>query len=361
MKDQTGRHNMKQKSNDQTHDPNLFSILVPVYNEEETVDAFFERIDPVIAQIKKQFGYDVELIFTDNASEDGTYEKIVGHAKSRPDVRIFRFSKNVGFQRSIISGYAFTRGAACVQIDCDLEDPPELIIQFIEKWREGYKVVYGQRNQRKENWLMRSLRTLFYKTINFLSEADIPLHAGDFRLIDRRIIDIVCQINDAEPYLRGLIANLGFKQVGVQYNRAARFAGKSSFNMRSYATLAIEGVLQSSIKPLNFSLILAVLVLLFSISLGIYYIVGKLSGNLPPDTQGFTTLAVLILFQFSFLLLVIGINSLYLGRVYRQVFRRPISIMEQTNVDDHSEIKNTIYWPSEPLSSSENERFLSEK
>jgi len=340
------------------YDANVFSILVPVFNEEQTIDAFFERMDPVVDEITKQFNYNVELIFTDNASADNTYEKIISHTQNRPHVKVYRFSKNVGFQRSIISGYSFAKGAACVQIDCDLEDPPELIIEFIKKWEEGNMVVYGQRKQRKENWLLRSARTCFYKTVNFLSETDIPLHAGDFRLIDRRIIDIVCQVNDAEPYLRGLIANLGFKQTGVEYNRSARVAGTSSFNLRSYASLAAEGILQSSIKPLNISLYLSAFILMVSISLGSYYIYGKLAGHMPPQSQGFATLVVLSLFQFSFLLLVIGINSLYLGRVYRQVFRRPLSITDCSNTTDRESIAELTYWPSAPAKLPENENLL---
>jgi len=309
----------------------LISILVPVYNEEATIDAFMKRVDSVIEQIKREFKLDVELIFTDNASEDNTYAKIQEHAVKRENIKIYRFSKNVGFQRSIISGYAFAKGAACVQIDCDLEDPPELIIDFIKKWQEGYKVVYGRRRRRSENWVLKSLRTVFYNIVNHLSEVDIPLHAGDFRLIDRRIIDIVCQVNDAEPYLRGLIANLGFEQVGVTYDRSFRVAGTSSFNLRCSMLLAT------------------------------FYIVTTLNGTLHSDIQGFASLAVLSLFQFSFLLLVIGINSLYLGRVYRQVFRRPISIMDETNAHINADENQLTYWPSKPYDLEEDKPPLQNK
>jgi len=339
----------------------LISILVPVYNEEATIDAFMKRVDSVIEQIKREFKLDVELIFTDNASEDNTYAKIQEHAVKRENIKIYRFSKNVGFQRSIISGYAFAKGAACVQIDCDLEDPPELIIDFIKKWQEGYKVVYGRRRRRSENWVLKSLRTVFYNIVNHLSEVDIPLHAGDFRLIDRRIIDIVCQVNDAEPYLRGLIANLGFEQVGVTYDRSFRVAGTSSFNLRSYTSLAIEGILQSSIKPLNYALILASIVFACSMLLATFYIVTTLNGTLHSDIQGFASLAVLSLFQFSFLLLVIGINSLYLGRVYRQVFRRPISIMDETNAHINADENQLTYWPSKPYDLEEDKPPLQNK
>lgn len=324
----------------------IFSILVPVYNEAETVDLFFARLDPVVEEIKKRYGFDVEVIFTDNCSEDNTFAKLLELAESRPCVKIFRFSRNVGFQRSIISGYSMTSGAACTQIDCDLEDPPELILEFIEKWRAGYKVVYGLRQSRKESWSMRAARSLFYRTVNFLSDSEMPLHAGDFRLIDRRVIDIVCQVNDAEPYLRGLIAKLGFKQIGIPYDRDARIAGRSSFSLPSYIALATEGILQSSIRPLYLSFLIAFLALIGSILLALYYLIGALTGHV--EASGFSTIVILILVQFSFIMLVIGINSLYLGRIYRQVHKRPISNIEMSN-EQEIEKTNFTYWPGEPM------------
>ena len=335
-----------------------FSILVPVYNEEDTIDAFFKRIDPVIQEIENQFNLDVEVIFTDNASEDQTFEKLLNHAKSRPYVKLYRFSRNFGFQRSILSGYSLTNGAACVQIDCDLEDPPELIIKFIEKWLEGYKIVYGIRKKRMESKSLHYARTVFYKVINLLSEINIPEHAGDFRLIDRRVINIICQVNDAEPYLRGLIGSLGFKQMGIEYDRSARVAGTSSFSISSYLSLATEGIVQSSIKPLNISLYMSAIVMVVSAMMAIYYIYGTIFGDYPPEARGFATIVVLGLFQFSFLLFVIGLNSLYLGRVYRQVFKRPISIIDKSNVEVKLDEKIPTYWPSEPYKSTEDEQFL---
>lgn len=317
-----------------------------------------ERVKPVIEQIKSEFDLGVELIFTDNSSEDSTFEKLQMHAQTFPDMHVHSFSRNFGFQRSILSGYALSTGAACIQIDVDLEDPPELILEFIRKWREGYKVVYGKRRKRYESWFLKTGRGIFYKIVDFLSEYDVPVHAGDFRLVDRRIIDIICSVNDAEPYLRGLIASLGFDQHAVEYDRDARIAGASSFNMRSYIALATEGILQSSIRPLNLSLYLCAGVFICSVLLALFYITTSLLGFIPDDAHGFATIVVLGLFQFSFLLFVIGINSLYLGRVYRQVFKRPISIIESSTTDIENLERNGAYWPSEPYSVSENDELL---
>ncbi|MGO4915875.1 glycosyltransferase family 2 protein [Pseudogemmobacter sp. W21_MBD1_M6] len=325
----------------------LITILVPVYNEEVSLPFFLERIDKVVEDIRSKFGFSVELVFTDNCSSDGTATVLEQAAISRPYLRVFRFSRNVGFQRSIISGYALARGDACVQIDCDLEDPPELILDFISAWLEGYKVVYGVRLSRREGLLMRATRGFFYRIVNMLSEDDTPVNAGDFRLIDRRVIDIVCQVNDAEPYLRGLISNLGFRQKGIPFDRDARVAGETKFSLRQYASIAIDGILQSSIRPLNISLWVSVFAFLVSMTLACFYIISKLLGNI--QAEGFVTLVVLGLLQFSVLLLVIGINSIYLGRVYRQVFRRPISIIEVTrNAPFLSETDGLVYWPGEP-------------
>lgn len=325
----------------------LISILVPVYNEEATIQPFLDRIEPVIAEIQRRFGCDTELIFTDNCSADSTPELLEQAARTRPFMRVFRFSRNVGFQRSIISGYALARGAACVQIDCDLEDPPEKILEFIEAWQAGFKVVYGIRRSRKESLVMRAVRRVFYRLVNVLSEDRTPVNAGDFRLIDRRVIEVICQVNDAEPYLRGLISSLGFKQKGIEFDRESRIAGETKFTLRQYMSIAADGILQSSIKPLSFSLWVSGISLIASLLLTTFYVVSKLLGQI--EVEGFVTLAALGLLQFSVLLLMIGINSLYLGRVYRQVFRRPISIVEVTRNSDLLDHKPTaVYWPGDP-------------
>jgi len=325
------------------------SILVPVYNEEQAIPFFLDRIDPVIADIRTEFGCDVELIFTDNCSNDKTQALLASGSASRPHMRVFRFSHNVGFQRSIISGYALSTGDACVQIDVDLEDPPELIKEFIRAWQDGYKVVYGIRKARHEGFLMRLSRSALYGIINRFSEGRIPVGAGDFRLVDRRVIDIVCQVNDAEPYLRGLIANLGFSQKGIPFDRDPRVAGTTKFSIYQYASIGVDGVLQSSIKPLTMALWIGVGAFFSSILLATYYIVARLLGAIVQD--GFVSLAALGLLQFSILLLMIGINSLYLGRVYRQVFRRPISVVEfSINSGIIACNSSAVFWPGDPSS-----------
>ena len=229
----------------------LVSIVVPVYNEETTVPAFYEAILKVAAQIEGE--YDTEFVFTDNHSEDRTFELLEQLAAQDARVRVFRFSRNFGFQRSILTGYLRARGDVAIQLDCDLQDPPELIPVFLEHWRNGAEIVYGVRIARKEGWLLNQSRAMFYRLIDQLSEHKIPVDAGDFRLISRRVIDLLAELDDAQPYLRGTIASLGFKQVGVEYARNARVSGESKFPFSKLVALALDGILNHSTVPLRVS------------------------------------------------------------------------------------------------------------
>jgi len=333
--------------------PKALTILIPVLNEEAVLDALFERLNPVVDRLEKEFHLDVEILFTDNRSTDDTFERLKMYGRSNPRIKVLRMACNVGFQRSIITGYAHARGDACVQIDADLEDPPEMIIDFVEKWFEGYKVVYGVRRKRHEGIIMRAIRGLLYYIIDSLSETTVPRHAGDFRLIDRRIIDVICSVNDAQPYLRGIIASLGFRQIGIPYDRAPRFAGRTSFNLFSYGSIAIDGILQSSVKPLYLSAALSLTGISLSIGLAVVYIASWIAYD--TAQSGFLTIVLLQLFTFSLLLLCIGILSIYTGRIYRQVLKRPISVVDEKIIDgvmagESMPSAEAIYWPGTPPS-----------
>ncbi len=205
----------------------LISIVLPAYNEELNIRPLFERLRPILAQLSDRFRF--EFVVTDNHSTDRTFAVLQEVAAGDPRVRVFRFSRNFGFQRSILTGYMQCRGDAAIQLDVDLQDPPELIPVFLDKWQAGADVVYGIRIKRSEGRVITFARSLFYRLIDLLSEDKLPVDAGDFRLISRRVIDIVCAYRDANPYLRGTIATLGFEQVGVSYARSARKFGESKF------------------------------------------------------------------------------------------------------------------------------------
>lgn len=328
---------------------NSLTILVPVYNEAPVLQAFFERMDPVIASLSES-KLEIELLFTDNCSTDKTFEMLTEAAKVRPYMRVLRFSRNVGFQRSILTGYASATGDACVQIDADLEDPPEMIEAFVEKWRAGYSIVYGVRKRRHEARHRALMRHVLYKIINYLSDVQVPMHAGDFRLVDRRVLDIVTSVNDAHPYLRGIIASLGFPQIGLPYDRDPRHAGTSSFSFWSYANMAIDGILQASVKPLYLAGVLAVFGLITAFVLSIYYLVSWIIVGV--EEPGFLTLVLLQLIAFGLLSTCIAVLSVYVGRIYLQVLKRPISVVEHEIQASGESPKDAqvqpIYWPGEP-------------
>ena len=305
----------------------LISIVVPVYNEEANIVPFHEAVVRELAPLAAT--YDFEFVFTDNHSSDGTFRLLQELAARDKRVRVYRFSRNFGYQRSIMTGYSRAEGDAAIQLDVDLQDPPELIERFLAEWEQGADVVYGIRIKRQESRLINVQRVLFYRLIDRLSEEKIPVDAGDFRLISRRVMELLKSFDDAQPYLRGTIATLGFKQVGIPYSRNARMRGESKFPFSKLVSLAIDGILNHSVVPLRlstyFGLIVSTLTLLFALG----YTVAKLifSSQWP---AGFATLAILSLMSLSINAMLLGIIGEYLGRMYRQMKKQPLTIVEET-------------------------------
>lgn len=303
------------------------SIVVPVYNEEENIQTLYDRVDKISKLLIDT--YEFEFIFTDNHSEDNSFFILKQLSETDPRIKIIRFSRNFGYQRSIITGYAFASGEAAIQLDCDLQDPPELLIEFLTLWEQGYQVVYGIRKERKEGWIINTTRKIFYRLIDRISADKLPHDAGDFRLIDRCIIEELKKIRDASPYIRGLIASLGFKQIGISYSREARKAGKSKFNLSHLFQLAIDGIVSHSVIPLRMATYLGFLITIGALLLTLVFIYGRFygSGNWP---RGFATTTVLILFGIGLNGLFLGIIGEYLGRIYLQIKIRPLVIIEKT-------------------------------
>jgi glycosyltransferase involved in cell wall biosynthesis len=227
----------------------LISISIPVLNESSNIAALYSRLHSLAARMSDRC--DMEFVFSDNHSDDNTWELLAELAKKDYRVRAIRFSKNYGFQRSILANYLHTRGNAVMQIDADLQDPPELLEVFFEQWQKGYHVIYGIRKKRQENGFLNAFRKLGYWIIDKISEHTIPRDVGDFRLIDRKVIQSLSQIKTANPYLRGMIAGLGFNQTGVTYDRNARTAGESKFNVFRLLQLGLTAVFNHSTVPLR--------------------------------------------------------------------------------------------------------------
>jgi polyisoprenyl-phosphate glycosyltransferase len=303
----------------------LISIVVPVFNEETNIVPFHDAVCAATTPLATT--YDFEFVFTDNHSTDRTFEILGEVAAQDTRIRVYRFSRNFGYQRSIMSGYNASRGAAAIQLDCDLQDPPSLIATFLEHWQAGADVVYGVRVRRRESWSISFLRMVFYRLIDKLSEDTIPVDAGDFRLISRRVIDLLAGLGDAQPYLRGTIASLGFKQVGVKYARNARVSGESKFPFSKLVSLALDGILNHSILPLRISTYFGFFISTVTFLGVIIYSTVRLATH-AAWPAGFTTLAALILGSISINAMLLGIIGEYLGRMYRQMKKGPLTIVE---------------------------------
>jgi polyisoprenyl-phosphate glycosyltransferase len=304
----------------------LLSVVVPVYNEEANVGPLYEAVNRTLEQVADRYRW--EFIFTDNCSTDATFERLDRLAARDSRVRIYRFTRNFGFQRSILTGYRLARGDAAVQIDCDLQDPPEVILEFLRLWEAGFKVVYGVRRSRPEPLLLHSLRRIFYRFIAWISKDNLPLDAGDFRLIDRCVLDLLHLYRDENPYLRGYIGSLGYPQVGFAYDRAERKRGESSFRLGSLLSLALDGIVSHSTVPLRLASVVGIVLSMFALlAIVVYFVLWLAYDKSWP--AGFATLAFLVLISLAVNAIFLGIIGEYLARIYSQVKPQPLTIVER--------------------------------
>lgn len=300
----------------------LVSILIPAYNEEDNVRMAYDRVIQVFDGLD---GYEPEIIFTDNHSEDRTFEILSEIAKEDPRVRVIRFARNMGYQASVLTAYRSANGACAVQLDCDMQDPPELIPQMLDLWRQGNHVVYGIRRSLPDGPLVAWARRAFYALIDMISDDDLPRNAGEFRLTDRRILDELRRVDDRSPYVRGLISGMGFNQVGFEYDRVARTAGESKFPFRAMLSLAVDGLINHSLLPLRLASMISLTVGLSMFLLMVGYLIAKLvfGAEWP---AGFATTTILLLLSMTLNAMFLGILGEYIGRIFLQSkdLNRPI-------------------------------------
>ena len=309
----------------ESHMP-LISIAIPVYNEALNMDALYRRLTGVAERMSDRCR--MEFVFSDNNSTDDTWSRIEAFAASDARVRAIRFSKNVGFQRSIMANYLHTRGDAVMQIDADLQDPPEMLEQFFELWQKGFDVVYGVLRKRREAAWMNQFRRFGYWMINAISEHDIPRDVGDFRLVDRKVIRALSQMRTPNPYLRGMIAGLGFRQTGLEYERDARVAGESKFGLSRLLRLGLTAVFNHSSVPLRMASILGIMMIAVSAMGTIYFVLLKiLQPELP---QGLASMHVLVLFGIGLQSLLLGIIGEYILRIYLMLRAEPLAIVDSS-------------------------------
>ncbi|MCH8905353.1 MAG: glycosyltransferase, partial [Bacteroidetes bacterium] len=258
--------------------------------------------------------------------------------------KIVKLSRNFGHQAAVTAGMKYVKGDAIMIMDSDLQDPPEEISRFLEKWREGYDVVYAIRTKRKESIFKRMAYNTFYKIFRLISNLEIPLNAGDFCLMDRKVLDVMNrEMPESRRFLRGLRTYAGFKQIGVEYERAERVAGKSHYTFRKLLTFALDGLFDFSTFPLRIATYIGFLISIPSFMIGTYYIVQKvfgfkLFGYFPSETPGLATLAVGMFFLSGIMLIILGIIGEYIGRIYLEVKGRPFYIVEEVFVKEQEPV-----------------------
>ena len=303
----------------------VFSIVAPVYNEIACLDALLERIQ----QVMDSTGETWELILVDDGSTDGSTDKIRQLAEIDHRVRKVIFARNFGHQIAVTAGLDFSRGDAVVIIDADLQDPPEVILDLIARWREGYEVVYAQRTEREgEPWFKRVTASVFYRTIYRITDVKIPLDTGDFRLLDRKVVNVMNSMRERHRFLRGMSAWVGYKSVGVPYKRAARFAGSTKYPFKKMLKLALTAVTSFSYVPLQISMWLGFVSAGLSIIAIPVVVILRLVGSQFFFGQATTLIAVLFLGGVQ--LISLGILGEYVGRIYDEVKGRPLYITSET-------------------------------
>jgi len=301
-------------------------MVVPAHDEEETLEELVRRLTAALDAIP---GITWEAILVDDGSKDATYPLMVTLAGRDPRIKIVQLSRNFGHQVALSAGVELASGDAVVLMDADLQHPPELIADFVARWREGNEIVYGVMQERPEGWFKRVTARMFYGLLRRMTKIDMPVAAGDFRLVDRTAVDAFVSMRERDRYVRGMFAWLGFKQVGVDYVPPPRYAGRSKYTVRRMARLAFDGIFSFSIYPLRVVLALGLVVSLASFVVGIATLISKLAGAYV--VPGYVTLVVVITFLSGIQLVVLGGIGEYIGRIYEEVKRRPLYVVRRTH------------------------------
>lgn len=305
-----------------------YSIIAPIYNESGNIDELYQRVRDTMNQTQEPW----EIILVDDGSTDGSTDLIRKMAEDDKHVRPVIFARNFGHQIAVTAGLDYSRGEAVVIIDSDLQDPPEVILDLIEKWKEGYEVVYAIREEREgESWFKLMTASLFYRLIHRITDVDIPLDTGDFRLMDRKVVNVVNQMREKHRFLRGMSVWVGFKQTGVKYNRAARHAGETKYPFRKMMRFASDAITSFSYVPLQVSTYLGFIAAGISVVAIPIVIILRLIGSHAFAGQATTLIAVL--FFGGVQLISLGILGEYIGRLYDEAKGRPLYIVREEPED----------------------------
>jgi len=306
----------------------IFTIIAPIYNELENIPELYPRV----REVMDRSGEPWELILVDDGSTDGSTEVMRKLAENDPRVRPVIFARNFGHQIAVTAGMDYSRGDAVIIIDADLQDPPEVILALIDKWRQGYEVVYAVREERQgESWFKRTTASLFYRLIYRITDVDIPMDAGDFRLMDKKVIAVMKQMREKHRFLRGMSAWVGFKQVGVPYKRQPRYAGETKYPFSKMLKLALNAVTSFSYFPLQLATYIGFIAAGLSVlAIPIVAILRLITGT---ALLGQATTLIIVLFLGGVQLISLGIIGEYIGRIYDEAKNRPLYIVAEAPGD----------------------------
>jgi glycosyltransferase involved in cell wall biosynthesis len=301
------------------------SLIVPVYNEVESVDPFLSRIRSVF---DAEASVELDILFVNDGSSDGTLDRLLQQASEDNRIRVVDLSRNFGKEAALTAGINAARGRVVVPIDVDLQDPPEIILQMVEKWREGFDVVLGRRSDRAtDSWLKRTSATWFYRIHNTIADPSLPENVGDFRLMDRTVVDALSSLPESRRFMKGIFAWVGFPTTFIDYVRPERIAGKSKFNGWRLWNFALEGVTSFSTAPLRVWTYIGVLVACAALAYGSFIALKVLVQGV--DVPGFASVFVAVTFLGGIQLIGIGVVGEYVGRVYLESKRRPVYLVRR--------------------------------
>jgi glycosyltransferase involved in cell wall biosynthesis len=304
----------------------ILSIVVPLYNEADNVDALLARLEPVLETLLAPLRQGYEIVFVDDGSADGTAERILAHRARNRSIKLIGLSRNFGKETALTAGLDHACGAAVVPLDADLQDPPELIPALFEKWREGYEVVYARRAARDgDSRAKRVTASWFYRVHNWIADVVIPADTGDFRLMDRRVVDALARLRERGRFMKGLFAWVGFRQIGIDYRREPRAHGKSKWRYFRLWNLALDGIASSSTAPLRIWTYIGFAISSMAFLYGMFLLLRTLV--LGVDVPGYTSIMVAVLFMGGINLLTLGIIGEYLGRTYLEAKQRPLYLV----------------------------------
>jgi polyisoprenyl-phosphate glycosyltransferase len=302
-----------------------YSIVIPVYNEQETLSALYERLTLLLEQLDGTS----EVILVDDGSRDDSFARMIEMSGRDSRFKVLQFSRNFGHQAAISAGLDFALGKAVVVMDADLQDPPEVVLAMAERWREGFEVVYAVRRERHgENRFKRLTAAGFYRLLRRLSDVDIPADVGDFRLVDRKALDAYKMMRENDRFVRGMFSWVGFKQTGVTYDRAERYAGETKFPLRKMMKFATDGIVSFSSAPLRLALTVGFVVSALSFLYGVVAILLKVSGAF--TVPGWTSVIFVTSLLGGVQLVVLGVVGEYVGRTYEEAKNRPLYIVNHS-------------------------------